>query len=493
MGVPAMSRRDTSQGYLSRRNRVCQCGSVACTLIYQRVMADMSRRLFLGGIAATLIPFTSLRAADELVRRPATSDRPLLLTNLRLFDGSGKPVQDGVQVLIQGNMITALPAAGETVEGAQVMDCQGKLVMPGLIDVYWHTMLAAIAQTTAMTADLGYLYIAAAQEAERTLLRGFTSIRDAGGPAFALKRAIDEGMVPGPRIYPSGAMISQTAGHGDFRLRSEVPRGSDTPHNLVEQRGVAMIADGADQVLRRVREQLMLGASQVKIMAGGGVASLYDPLDSTQFSEVEVRAAVDAAADWNTYVMAHVYTPRGIQRTIKAGVKSIEHGQLADEASARMMRDEGVWWSLQPFLMDEDANTYPDAERRESQRLVSEGTVNAYALAQKYGVKTGWGTDILFNAKNTPSQGRQLAKMVRFYDPLTALAQATGANGELLGLSGARNPYPHVLGRIVPGAFADLLVADGDPARNLDFLGDPEKNLRVIMKDGKIYKNSLSG
>ncbi|MDH0737004.1 metal-dependent hydrolase family protein [Achromobacter spanius] len=489
--------RDTSQTYLFSRRRPCHCGSVACRLIYQRVMADMSRRKFLGGVAAMAMPFmgaraaTAATAATDIFRHPATPDRPLLLTNLRLFDGSGKAVQAGVHVLIKGNVITDLPAAGVSVADAQIIDCQGKLVMPGLIDVHWHSMLAAIAQTTAMTADLGYLYIAAAEEAERTLMRGFTAIRDAGGPAFALKRAIDEGMVPGPRIYPSGAMISQTAGHGDFRLRSEVPRAANAPLSLVESVGVAMIADGADEVLRRVREQLMLGASQIKVMAGGGVASLYDPLDSTQFSEVELRAAVDAAADWNTYVMAHVYTPKGIQRTIKSGVKCIEHGQLADDASVRMMRDEGVWWSLQPFLQDEDANTYPDAERRASQQRVSEGTVNAYELAQKYGIKTGWGTDILFNAKNTPSQGRQLAKLVRFYDPLTLLAQATGVNGELLGLSGERNPYPRALGRIVPGALADILVADGDPSRNLDFLGDPANNLRLIMKDGKVYKNTL--
>jgi imidazolonepropionase-like amidohydrolase len=189
--------------------------------------------------------------------------------------------------------------------------------------------------------------------------------------------------------------------------------------------------------------------------------------------------------------MTHVYTPKGIQRSIRSGVKCIEHGQLADEASVRMMRDEGVWWSLQPFLQDEDSNVYPDPARRASQKQVSEGTVNAYAMAQKHGVKTGWGTDILFNPKNTATQGRQLAKLTRFYDPLTLLGQATGTNGELLALSGMRNPYPGALGRIAAGAWADLLVADGNPAANLDFLADPDKNLRVIMKDGKIHKNTL--
>lgn len=471
--------------------RACDCGGTVFTIQHQRVMADMRRRQFLGGAAAMLAPFIGLSSGSAIAQQPQAQERPLLLTNLRLFDGTGKAPRSGIHVLVTGPVITALPPAGEKIEGAQVIDCQGKLVMPGLIDAHWHTMLAAINQVTAMTSDVGYLYLVAAREARRTLLRGFTSVRDAGGPAFALKRAIDEGIVDGPRIFPSGAMISQTSGHGDFRLRSDIPRAPNAPLGMAEMAGMAMIADGEAEVLRRVREQLMLGATQIKMMAGGGVASMYDPLDSTQYSERELRAGVEAAADWGTYVMTHVYTPKGIQRAIRAGVKSIEHGQLADDESARMMRDAGTWWSLQPFLQDADANVYPDAARKASQAIVSEGTLKAYALAQKYGIRTGWGTDILFNAKNTPTQGRQLAKLTRFYDPLTLLAQATGQNGELLALSGQRSPYPGTLGRLAVGAFADLLVADGDPVKNLDFLAQPEEKLLLIMKNGRIYKDRL--
>lgn len=475
------------------RAQACPCSSPMCQRLHLRVTEDLSRRHFLGGAAAMLAPFAlpvSAQIASSLAPQldPA---RPVLLHNLRLFDGSGKAVQQGLQVLVKDQRIADVLPAATTVEGAQLLDCQGKLLMPGLIDVHWHTMLAGITQLTAMSADLGYLYLVAAQEAQRTLLRGFTSVRDAGGPSFALQRAIDEGLVPGPRIFPSGAMISQTSGHGDFRLRSDIPAAPNGPLSLVERTGVAMIADGEAEVLRRVREQLMLGATQIKMLAGGGVASLYDPLDSTQFTERELRAGVEAASDWNTYVMTHVYTPKGIQRAIRAGVKCIEHGQLADEASVRMMRDEGVWWSLQPFLQDEDSNAYPDPARRASQARVAQGTIHAYGLAQKYGIKTGWGTDVLFNPKNTHTQGKQLAKLTRFYDPLTLLGQATGTNGELLGLSGERNPYPGVLGRITPGAWADLLLADGDPAVNLDFLAQPEQHLRLIMKGGKIYKHTL--
>ena len=472
--------------------RACDCGGTVFNILQQRVVADMRRRQFLGGTAAMLAPFIGLSSSSAIAQQPQAQQRPVLLRNLRLFDGTGKAPRTGINVLVTGPLITALLPAGDKVEGAQVIDCQGKLLMPGLIDAHWHTMLAAISQVTAMTSDVGYLYLVAAQEARRTLLRGFTSVRDAGGPAFALKRAIDEGIVDGPRIFPSGAMISQTSGHGDFRLRSDVPRAANAPLSLVETTGVAMIADGEAEVLRRVREQLMLGATQIKMLAGGGVASLYDPLDSTQYSERELRAGVEAAADWGTYVMAHVYTPKGIARAIRAGVRSIEHGQLADEEAVRMMRDAGTWWSLQPFLQDADSNVYPDAARKASQKIVAEGTIKAYALAQKYGIKTGWGTDILFNAKNTPTQGRQLAKLTRFYDPLTLLAQATGQNGELLALSGQRAPYQGTLGKLAVGAFADLLVADGDPTKSLDFLAQPEEKLLLIMKNGRIYKDKLS-
>ena len=451
---------------------------------------DLSRRHFLGGMAAMLAPFALPSAAMAAATALADDARPLLLTNLRLFDGSGTAAREGVQVLVKGKRIADLLPESATVEGARVLDCQGKLLLPGLIDVHWHTMLAAIPQMTAMTADLGYLYLVAAKEAQRTLMRGFTSVRDAGGPAFALKRAIDEGLVDGPRIYPSGAMISQTSGHGDFRLRSDLPRADNAPLSLVENTGVAMIADGEAQVLRRVREQLMLGASQIKMLAGGGVASLYDPLDSTQFTERELRAGVEAASDWNTYVMTHVYTPKGIQRAIHAGVKCIEHGQLADEASVRLMRDQDVWWSLQPFLQDEDSNAYPDAERQASQKQVAEGTVRPMRWRRSTASRRA-GARISCSTPQHRDAGQAVGQADALYDPLTLLGQATGVNGELLALSGERNPYPGALGRIAPGAWADLLVADGDPSANLDFLADPDKNLRLIMKDGKVHKNTL--
>lgn len=494
---PSFSARDGFTGsqeetYLGRRRQpVCTCGGVAAQVLHDRVMASMTRRMFLGGAAAAIVPFIGFQTSKAIAQQPAPPDRPVLLTNLRLFDGVSGTVREGVNILVEGDRISALPGAGEVIENAQMLDCGGRLAMPGLIDVHWHSMFCGLTEMAAMTADIGYVYLVAAREAERTLLRGFTSVRDAGGPSFALKRAIDEGIVVGPRIFPSGAMISQTSGHGDFRMRYEVPRQTGGPLSYAEKMGAAMIADGADEVLRRVREQLMLGASQVKLMAGGGVTSHYDPLDTTQYTEAELRAGVQAAEDWGTYVMVHVYTSKGIQRAVKAGVQSIEHGQLADDTAAKLMADEGVWWSLQPFLADEDANLKADPNSKEKQREVAEGTVRAYQMAIDMKIKTAWGTDILFTPQNLSTQGRQLAKLTRFYDPLSLLKMATAQNGELLAMAGQRSPYKGKLGVIEPGGLADILIADGDPTQNLDFISDPDKNLKLIMKDGRIYKDQL--
>lgn len=276
---------------------------------------------------------------------------------VRVFDGRHSALRGPSDVVVRDATIESVGPAGEPVPAGpdvRVIDGGGRVLMPGLIDAHWHTTFVAVSAGVALTADPGYLHLMAGREAQRTLLRGFTSVRDAGGPSFALKRAIDEGAIAGPRIYPSGAFITQTAGHGDFRMRHEVPQACGTlSHGEVT--GASTIADGVDQVLRAAREQLLLGASQLKVMAGGGIASPYDPIDVTQYTEAELRAAVEAAEDWGTYVMVHAYTPRAISRSIRAGVRCIEHGHLADDPTAQLMAETETWWSLQPFLDDEDA------------------------------------------------------------------------------------------------------------------------------------------
>lgn len=468
----------------------CLCGAPETQAAMRRIEADISRRTFLGGTAAVVGMFAGFGLAPREVRAQ-TPGRPTLLTNLRFFDGTSLSMQTGRDILVEDGRIAALPAAGTGPADAEVIDCGGRSVTPGLIDCHWHATLVSVSQIVALTQDIAFVHLVAGQEAGATLMRGFTTVRDTGGPVFGLKLAIDQGVVAGPRIFPSGAMISQTSGHGDFRLLNTLPRMPGDAADYTERTGVAAIADGADDVLRRTREQLMKGASQIKIMAGGGVTSLYDPLDTAQFLQEEMEAAVRAAADWGTYVCAHVYTPEGIQRALRAGVRSIEHGQLADTATIRMMREEGAWWSIQPFLQDEDSNPRSNAIQQQKAEEVARGTVRAFEEGRAEGVSMAFGTDILMNPGGSRSQGRQLAKLTRFMPPLEALRMATGAAGELLALSGPRAPYPGRLGVIAEGALADILVWDGDPEADLAFLGDPDANLRLVMKGGRVYKEAL--
>jgi imidazolonepropionase-like amidohydrolase len=443
------------------------------------------RRLFI--IVAVLLTLCA-----SAVAQPETTT---LFQNVRVFDGKSGTVGAPSNVLIKGNIIAGVSAADIAVDpkaSATIIAGGGRVLMPGLIEAHWHAMMVAPTFATALTADMGYINLVAGREAEATLMRGFTTVRDMGGPTFGLKRAIDEGLVAGPRIYPSGAFISQTAGHGDFRQLSDIPRTPTTPLSYAERIGVAAIADSPDEVRLRARENLMRGASQVKLMAGGGVSSPFGPLDTTQYTEPELRAAVEAAEDWGTYVAAHAYTPRSIKRAIDAGVLCIEHGHLLDEATARLMADKGIWLSIQPFLDDEDANPVHSPMMRARQLEVITGTDRAYALAKKYKIKTAFGTDVLFDARLAGRQGAQLAKLVRWYTPGEALKMATGDNGQLLVLSGLRSPYPGKLGVVEEGALADLLLVDGNPVENIGLISDPARNFVVIMKDGKIFKNALT-
>jgi imidazolonepropionase-like amidohydrolase len=447
-------------------------------------------RILAGSVAVAF----SFSAAAMAQSSPSSM---VLFENVRVFDGKSGSLTAPTNVLVAGNKIAKIstsPIPTNRSAGTTIIEGGGRTLMPGLIDAHSHIMMESIPMSVAMTADIGYLTLVAGKAADEMLLRGFTSIRDLGGPSFSLKKAIDQGLIPGPRIYPSGAFISQTSGHGDFRMLYELPRTVGGPPSHMEEEGVAAIADSPDEVRLRARENLMRGASQLKLMAGGGVASPYDPLDVAQYTEAEIRAAVEAADNWGTYVTVHAYTPKAIQTAIAAGVKCIDHGQLADRATAKLIAEKQIWWSLQPFLDDEDANPQPEGSPNRAKQLeMSAGTDAAYKLAKKYNIKTAWGTDTLFDARLATRQGAQLAKMVRWYSPAEVLKMATADNAELLALSGPRNPYPGKLGVVEEGAFADLLLVDGDPVANIKLIEDPSKNFVVIMKDGKIYKNSVSG
>lgn len=460
----------------------CGCSNPILQQVSRR-LDRLSRRHFLAGMAAAV-------GATVVADRSAAQSPKVLLRRARLFDGKADTLKSGVQVLVEGNRIAAVDTSNSAPpDGATVINCGDRVLMPGLIDAHWHAIYAAVPLPVLLEGDPGIIFAASTAEAERTLLRGFTTVRDMGGPTFSFKRAIDTGIISGPRIFPAGAMITTTGGHGDLRLPTEIPRDGGKL-STSELMGASAIVDDAGSLKLRVREQLLQGASQIKIVAGGGVSSPRSPLDMSTFSEDEIRAAVDVARDWNTYVTVHAYAPNTVQRSIRAGVACVEHAHLMDEETARMIAEKNVWLSTQPFLTMDDAasQTGPGAER--IQQLFA-GTPRIYEFIRKYGIKTGWGSDVLFSPELTPRQNFMLTHLSRWYSNAEVLRAATSVNAELLALSNLRNPYPGKLGLIEPGAFADLLVLNENPLDDIHVLEKPEETLAIIMKDGQIHKNTL--
>ena len=470
--------------------RGCLCHRPEIQTLTRRIDAQLSRRGFVAGAGASIAALgLPGRARAQAATEPP---RPIVFTNFLLFDGKPGGVREGLRLLVEGGRIKSVAAGGQPApEGARTIDCGGRVVMPGLIDAHWHSVFAALPVSSLFAADVGYIFLAASAEAERTLMRGFTTVRDLGGPSFPLKQAIDEGIVLGPRIYPSGAMITTTGGHGDLRPLQDIPRSPGGPLSPMEETGGAMIADSADEVRLRVREQLLQGASQIKLVGGGGVSSPRTSLDMTTFSEPELRAGVESAADWNTYVAVHAYAPQTIQRAIAAGAQCIEHAHLMDELTAKLMADKDIWLSIQPFLGDEDTGVLT-GQSRINQLQVFAGTDTAYALAKAHKIRTAFGSDLLFSSRLAARQGVMLTHLSRWYANAEILTMATATNGELLAMSGPRNPYPGKLGVIEENALADLLVVDGNPIDDIGLIAAPEKTLALIMKDGKIVKDTLA-
>ena len=418
-------------------------------------------------------------------------EQTVLFENVAIFDGKNNKILAQQNVLIQGNkiaVISSLPI--EKTEQTLVIDGTGKTLMPGLIEVHVHMIFGALSMGDMMGANtkIEDLFPKVFVQSEKMLMQGFTSVRDAGGPIFELKTAIDKGAVKGPRIWPSGAMISQTAGHGDLRTPQERSRRFFGPVSRAENLGATFIADGRDEVLTAVRENLRFGASQIKLMAGGGTSSAYDHVDVTQYTLDEMKAAVESAEDWGTYVTVHAYTPRAIQRAIKAGVKCIEHGQLLDKATLKMIKKNKVWLSTQ-YLVEDTPDM--DPLRREKRKPVIEGQQALWPLAKKMGVKLTWGTDFLFEPWLNDERNLYLLKLQKWFTPFEILKMATYDNAQLLALSGKRSPYQGELGIIKPGAFADVILVEGNPLENMDIIAQPTEKFWVIMKDGQVYKNKF--
>lgn len=416
----------------------------------------------------------------------------ILFENVRILQTATGSLSATSHVLVEGSTITLIsttpiqPTAGTTVVAGN-----GRTLMPGLIDVHVHLVFGALTMPDLLSPDLNDTVVVqkAAVQAEKMLLRGFTSVRDVGGPIFPLKMAIDKGMVKGPRVWPSGAVVSQTAGHGDFRTPDVRSRRFFGRFSRAELYGATFIADGRDEVLTAVRENLRFGASQIKLMAGGGTSSAYDPVDVTQYTLDEMKAAVDAAEDWGTYVTVHAYTTRAVQRAIQAGVKCVEHGQLLDAATLKLMAKKKIWLSLQNLVASTESM---DPQRREKRKPVIEGQEKVWPLAKKMKVPLAWGTDFLFEPELNEEQNKYILILKKWFTPGEILKMVTYDNARLLQLSGNRNPYPGKLGVVEQGALADLILVDGNPLQDIDIIAEPDSRFVLIMKDGKIIKNSIA-
>ena len=421
----------------------------------------------------------------------AQEAKEVLIKNVNIFNGTSEQLITGKDVVLLGNEIKAIIPAGGNEKGyEEVIDGKGGYLTPGLIDAHWHCVLA-MDYAVVFSSPTQYLDAVATYEAKLLLLRGVTTVRDAGGNTAGLKRATDEGYVAGPRIYPSQAVLTQYSGHTDFRNPNFLPKEWGGPISPVEQMGFGLLVNGRDQMLQAVRDNLYKGATQIKLAVSGGVSSYSDPLYANEFTAEEIEAAVMAAEDYGTYVMTHVHNAVAMKRALKAGVKSIEHASMADEEAIKMIADMGAYITVQPLVVKQLLDVYkaPDPRLAKAQKAW-DGTGNVMGWVKKHNVKMGWGTDLIEGFDNRAKQLDDLILRKQWFSSAELMVQATGNNGEIMGLSGKRNPYGK-LGVIEEGAMADVLIYSKNPLKDIAIIGDYENNLKVVIKDGKTYKNTL--
>ena len=399
----------------------------------------------------------------------------LLFRNGLLFDGQGQESVDGLEVLVEDGRIKEVSDAPIRAASARTVDLAGRVLMPGLIDAHFHAVAAEAdaGKVERMPGSLIAQYARGFLEA--AVQRGFTTIRDAGGADYGLARAIEAGLIRGPRLFYSGRALSQTGGHGDQR---SIEAGLCSCG--LGARRFSRIADGVAAVREAARDELRRGASQIKIMASGGVASPSDPIWVLQYSEEEMRAVVWEAASWRTYVMAHAYTPEAVRRCVEYGVRSIEHGNLIDEATARFIAERGAY--VVPTLATYDALAQLGVPRASLDKLadVHEAGLRALEVLVRAGARVGFGTDLLGSMHQHQLSEFQIRAQVM--DPAAILRQATSVNADLLQRAGQ-------LGVVAAGALADLIVVNGDPARDAGVLGGNGENVQMVIKGGAVMKD----
>lgn len=432
-------------------------------------------------ICLFIFAFMLFRAVTVMGQTTIPDTNAVVFINVNVWDGTRDSLLRNAQVVIIGNHIHQVGSGVTLPSGAKIIDGKGGTLMPGLSDVHVRLMYNMPVDKL-YDSPMPYVAARAVMSAGNFLQGGFTTVRDMGGPVFGIKEAIDEGICPGPRIYPAGAVISQTSGYRDMHNFSDYA----PPFELL---GWSYLADGSPEVLNAVRENLRHGASQIKMGTGGNVYTGNDPLNMVQFTEDELKVAVQAASDWGSYVGVYACHPEGIMRALNAGAKTIEYGHMVNDTAMIMIRDKGAYLIPQCYCVFRDPSGTADPEKFKQAQA---GTAQEMELAKKYGVKVGFASDVSGNPGGEKEALSEFTARTKWYTPLEVLRQATSGNAEILALSGRLNPYPdRALGVIKEGAYADLLIYDGNPLEDIQVVVDYPKHLKLIMKNGKIYKNEL--
>ncbi len=410
----------------------------------------------------------------------------IVFRNGNLLDPLASELQGTHDVLIEDGVIREISATPIKVAGAQEIDVKGKTIMPGLIDLHVHVLATQLNLSTQGVLPDALVMMRSVPIIQGMLKRGFTTVRDAGGAGWGLKCAINEGTIDGPRLFISGRAISQTAGHGDPRPRSDHLRPMSFCGCCFRAGDIGRVADGVDEVRKAVRQEFQMGADQIKIMASGGVASPTDPIASWGYSEEEISAMVQEATARQTYVMAHSYTPEAIARAIRLGVRTIEHGNLIDAPTARLMQEHGAY--VVPTLITYEALSLEGekyglpADSVAKIAEVSSAGLSSLEIYRQAGVKIGYGSDLLGPSQRLQSEEFRIRSEVM---PLMdVIRSATTIAAEVLNMTGK-------LGRLQAGAFADVLIVDGDPTRDVNCLLGQGDHIPLVMKEGKIFVNRL--
>lgn len=448
----------------------------------------ISKRTFLTGMTSSLA-LSSLALAPA--RTKAATPDTTLIQNVHVFDGHSDSLSEITNVLIQGELIHEISPKADAAPEVPRIDGSGRVLMPGLIDMHTHLQWNQDPYTF-MASRPDYVAALTLRECKATLMRGFTSVRDTGGGILGTARAVDEGVFPGPRIQACNAAIGMTAGHGDFRNRSIKPRAFGGPEMTeMELHGITIIADGVAEVLTAVRDQFRQGAHFIKVFSGGAVSGIYDPLDINEYSKAELEAAAGEAKRWNTYAASHAYTDASIRAAIEAGFGSIEHANLITRETMELLVAKDVWLSTQTGVFLVDFPKGFSSAQRQRQEMARDGLNNMMLLAKETGAKIALGGDLVGGLEPKAAQLGEFAARKKWFSNAEILRQATGLNGELFAMAGPRNPYQAgPIGVIQPGAYADILLVNGDPIADISVMSS-EDNFDVIMKGGKTYKNTL--